>query len=248
MKNVDIIIHTTFLRDEVLDILLDSLRWSSWPGGVLIADTRPIDKLKLKTKYSEFQWFTFPFDLSPAVTRNCLVAYSRASYIFKIDDDFLFNEGIDVQKICEFLNDTDADLVGMQVRSSKVVSPFIYNIERNGDEVELKANEDEYKTHDGMRIKKVDVVPDCWIAKRSAFTQKELAWDERYHVGEGLHPDFFMEAKEKGVNVYYTPDSEMFHQKHDKQMPAYYRRKRMRVFPDNSKFLEKWNITKINRW
>lgn len=248
MKNVDIIIHTTFLRDEVLDTLLDSIRWSGWSGGVMIADTRPIDKGKLRVKYSEYQWFTFPFDLSPAVTRNCLVAYSKASYIFKIDDDFQLSDAVQVKKICDFLNETDADLVGMQVRSSEVVSPFIYNIQRTGTEVELVPNTDEYETRDGLRVKKVDIVPDCWIAKRSAFIQKGLAWDERYHVGEGLHPDFFMEAKEHGVNVYYTPDSEMFHQKHDVPMPQYYKKKRMRVFPDNSKFLEKWNITKINRW
>jgi GT2 family glycosyltransferase len=250
IKSVDVILHTTFFRDEMLEETLCALNAYRSRGliDVFIGDTRPIEKIKLREHYNNFNWFDFGFDTTLAKTKNCMIAYGNGDYILHFDDDFIISEKIKLDEVIDFMEKNNADIVGIKVVSKKVVSPFIYEAKIYPDKIDFVEPTSEWIDHNGMKFRKVDIVPNCWIAKRKAFTEKGLWFDERYSFGDGLHPDFFLEAKKLGLNVFYTPDSEVYHLKHDIEMPDYYKKKRFRHFPNHDKLLKKWKIKSINIW
>lgn len=256
MNTVDVILHTTFLREDVLVECLDSLEQHKNVETVLLADTRPLEYNADSivdgidwSKYNKVKRFIFPHDMSPAMTRNYLYHKAKGNFIMKVDDDFVVSEKTKINDIIKFLrNNEKVGLVGMRVDNyDGSVSPFIYNFVFENGNLKLAKPKQEFEDVDGMKYLRCHVTPDMWIAKRQMFP--ECLWDERYHVGEGLHPDFFLNIhKNTNWQVRYTPDSAIDHLRHKIKMPVYYRKKRMRNYPDNSKLLDKWNIHEINIW
>jgi len=109
-----------------------------------------------------------------------------------------------------------------------------------------------------------DVTPDCFIARKEIFPK--CWWDERYHVCEGLHTDFFAQIKYKSDwKVAYAPDHVMYTFKHDEKWfktadqrrKTFYNRKRFRNMTykgengakrnivDYSKFCKKWGVKEL---
>ena len=263
MKKIAVILHTTFTRFEMAKKTIDSFRYDS-RFKLYISDTGAITHKKLR--YYEtlelgmrgHKVFFTGWDTSPAITRNFLVDMVEEDYVFKIDDDFLFNDkDVKVDEIIKLLDQNDElGLVGMSVVSSKVKSKFVFHAKRH-----ISA------TGDFMRLNPIDidnlkeniicdVTPDCWIAKREIFPQ--CNWDERYHVSEGLHTDFFLHIKfNTAWKVMYKPDSVIYTFKYDGEFDilgkkkGFYHKKRFRHLKNLKKFSNKWGLRKeapINRW
>jgi len=261
-KKIAVILHTTFTRFEYAKKTIESFIKDK-RFVLYVSDTGAItpEKLDYYRELEKKGHYTFMtgWDTSPAITRNFLVDNVEEDYIFKIDDDFEFNDkDVKVAEIIKLLDENqNLGLVGMSVVSAKVKSKFVFHAERLTD-----SKQGDFMKLDPIDLEKVkeniycDVTPDCWIAKREIFP--DCNWDERYHVSEGLHTDFFLHIKFNTTwRVMYKPDSIMYTFKYDGKFDisenkgSFYNRKRFRKVKNLENFSRKWRLRKenpINRW
>ena len=252
--DIAVILHSTFTRFEKLKVAVDSLIENE-RFKIYIAYTGELDYKKLKyfESYGERVDFNYcGWDTSPAVTRNFLIDKTEENYIFKFDDDFIYSqETCNVDDIIKLLGGKPKiGLVGISVIGNKRKSPFIYNVSIT-DEMKLEPIKNpEIITDEKIKYYYCDITPDCWIAKKEIFPQ--CNYDERYHVSEGLHPDFFLQIKQSKWKVIYTESCSIFHSKwekgakREKDVSNFYYRKRFRNLKNQDKFLSKWKVKRTN--
>lgn len=274
MKKTAILLHSTFTRFEHLKKTVESFLnkdefklYISYTGELDLEILNYFEILKFKKGHEAYY---MGWDTSPAITRNFLIDRIKEDYVFKVDDDFVYDEKtVKVKEIQNYLdNRQEYGLVGMSVYSKKYVSPFIYNVQFDEythvkDVILKKVDMSDYNpkihTYKKPFVFHCDVTPDCWIAKREIFP--ECNYDERYHVCQGLHTDFFMHIKfNTNWKVAYTPDSKVYTFKHDpewelsdeERKKSFYNMKRFRSLhtPKKGKeiFLKKWGAEYINKW
>ena len=259
MATIAVTLHTTFTRFEhAKKTILSFAAYDTFK--LYISDTGEITPEKLdfyrhiEKKYG-YKTYLMGWDTSPAITRNFMVDQSTEPYIFKIDDDFEY-----IPKKANYLNALavlesapNIGLVGFSVRSKEYKSEFIFNLDfaQSAEGRVLRLNKLDYRPEEieGIRALRCHVTPDCWIAKRAMFP--ECNWDERYHVSEGLHTDFFTHIKERtNWEVMYLPDCHMYTFKHDDdwklsnedRKASFYNQKRFRNLHNIDKFKKKWNV------
>ena len=254
---IAVILHTTFTRFEWAKKTIES--FAKYPRFKLyIADTGEItaEKQDYYRKLEEAGHFVAfcGWDTSPAITRNFLVDQATEDFIFKIDDDFEFKPDLfDVDHVLKLFRDNPAfGLFGFSVKSDVWASQFVYDLEKTDRGLYMLKH----------KIKKsfipCDVTPDCWIARREMFP--DCNWDERYHVCEGLHTDFFAQIKFfTKWKVAYLSNQTIWTFKHEEgiKIPdhirrnSFYNRKRFRHMEyvengpnkvDYSKFCDKWGV------
>lgn len=265
---IAIILHTTFCRFEMVKKTIESFRYNTNLFRLYVADTGPMTHEKeeyytqVETGVGQHKVYRFGWDISPAITRNYMIDQIKEPYVFKIDDDFELNwntvgENVFERVIDLLESDKELGLVGLSVGSCETTSEFIFDVEKNETEIIQRPAKNKEKKMSGMGLRYIecDVTPDCWIAKRSIFPA--CAYDENYHVGEGLHTDFFLHIKyNTNVKVAYTPDVFIYTFKHDpewkedieKKRDSFYHKKRFRNFPRKDYFLKKWGIKHINKY
>lgn len=258
MPKLAILIHTFIRDDKMMRCIKSIFNNAGVPFKLYLSDggiqtpekTRFYNNLRNKGH----EVILFPFDFPPGVARNIMIKRMSEEYILKMDDDFLVGAETKIKEIIYALDNSELDLLSMGVQSHAKRSPFIFNIHHYKDEQaglcirllpEKKWNLEQIGT---LKFHRCDVAPDCFIARRSIFPQ--CNWDSRYHVGEGMHTDFFLHLKQLGKRVAYTDWSTMFHMKHHAQEEddELYKSLRVRNGGDNSKLLKKWKINKINYW
>lgn len=251
MNNIAILLHTTFTRWSDAIKTIESFKGFK----VYVADTGELTIGKLND-YKELERkghrvYHLGWDISPAITRNFLIDQITEPYIWKVDDDFIFNEKCKAMEIVSLLeNNPDIGLVGMSVASEVRVSRFVFNVTKT-NKMKLEAvRKPKRENHAGIEYYYCDITPDCWIARKEIFP--ECNYDERYHVSEGLHTDFFCHIKfNTNWKVAYTPDSIMHHTKWEKDREqnkkSFYHQKRFRNLGQTDKFCKKWEVEKINR-
>ncbi len=252
---IAVILHSTFTRWEQAMRTIHSFRddfkiYFSYTGELDFEKIKEMDALNK----SGHEAYYLGWDTSPAITRNFLIDRVKEPYILKVDDDFLWNEDIFLNKtICLLNKNKKLGLIGFSVYSHKYKSQFIYNVEFKKDVIKLNKPKNEFQQFKELKYQYVDITPDCWIAKREIFP--ECNYDERYHVSQGLHTDFFMHIKyNTGWNVAYTPGNEIYTFKHEQERDKYsfYNKKRFRSLgtPEQGKdliFLPKWGAKKITK-
>jgi hypothetical protein len=256
--NLAILLHTTFTRfgkakrtiESFLNAGQENFKKNGFSWKIYVADTGEftMEKIDFYRKRRELVDYNYlGWDTSPAITRNFLMSKIEEEYIWKIDDDFLLDgreKPIEIMNLLE--KQKDLGLVGMSVAGGDRISPYIYNVEKT-DRMIFKPTKPKYKDFNGLLYQYCDVTPDCWIAKREIFP--ECNYDERYHVSEGLHPDFFIQIKETKWKVAYTPSSVVSHTKWKKGAPrncAFYNKKRSRN-TSAVKFCAKWGVKSTNK-
>lgn len=259
--------HTTFTRFRHAKKTIESFRFLPDIFTLYIADTGPITPEKIEyygdvkgtfngkdNKVHMFGW-----DVSPAITRNYLIDSVEEDYILKIDDDFQyqfkdFPDGA-WETIQRCMDVHDIDLMGFGVYSDKYESEFIYDIDYKKGEYMRRIKLNGHKReHKNMKYQKCDITPDCWLAKREIFP--DCNYDENYHVGEGLHTDFFAHiALNTDYTIAYTPTFRMYTFKHsegwemskEERKKSYYYKKRFRdgLPPKMKYFKSKWDIKEL---
>jgi hypothetical protein len=251
---VGVLLHTTFCRFAYVQRTIASLRDRY---RCYIADTGPITAAKLDY-YRDLEReghrpFMIPWDVSPAETRNFMIDQMVEPYVLKFDDDYELSPEARVPEIIALLEACDdLAVVGMAVYSGRYQSRFIFRVEEAGGHMTLSPiPEPEVEEHEGLPYYRCDVVPDCWVAKRAIFP--ECAWDERYHVSEGLHTDFFLHILyETDWNVAYCPSARVYTFKHEFELTtkdrkrSFYNRKRHRRLGNKDQILAKWNLKSIS--
>ena len=264
MAKIAVLLHSTFTRwDYLMKTVFsfcDNSNFKIYLSYTGELDLKKIGDMNNLENYGH-ECYYMGWDTSPAITRNFLIDRITEPYIWKVDDDFLFDKGMDYEKIIKLLESRkDLGLVGMSVYSKKYVSPFIYRAEIDNNVLKLNQVKKFEKELDGLRYAECDLTPDCWIAKKEIFP--ECNYDEQYHVCQGLHTDFFMHIKyNTNWKVAYTPDVKMYTFKHDKgwdiskdrMRNSFYGKKRFRSLdlPLQGKevvFLPKWKLKNVNKW
>lgn len=248
---IAVILHSTFTRWEKAMRTIESFKdfkiYFSYTGELDLDKMKQMDSLNKQGHEAYY----LGWDTSPAVTRNFLIDRVKEPYVFKIDDDFQYDE-VFVNKTLDLLKGK-VGLVGLSVYSHKYISPFIYNVEFRDEVIKLNKTKDEFLQHKGLKYQFADIVPDCWIARREIFP--ECSYDERYHVSQGLHTDFFLHIKyNTDWKVVYTPGNKIYTFKHEEERDKYgfYNRKRFRSLgtPQQGKdvlFLPKWKAKAITK-
>jgi len=249
---IAILLHSTFNRLENLKKTVESFGYDykiylAWTGELNGEVMSYLDLLNSEGHEAYY----LGWDTSPAVTRNYLIEKITEPYIWKIDDDFILTGDEKPGDIIEVLKKEGRRLalVGMSVAGDKRVSPFIYNANFVDKRLKLESVKNpEWKKVGNVNYHYCDITPDCWIARREIFP--ECNYDMRFHVSEGLHPDFFLQIKKKGYKVAYTPDSVVYHTKWQKgnkiNKDSFYNQMRFRNLHNTNKFCEKWEITGTN--
>ena len=251
------ILICTFLRDDKMAKCINSILENCKVSyKIYLSDsgiqTKEKDILYNRLKSQGHKVLLVPFDFPPQVARNHLISKMTEAYVLKIDDDFLIDEDTKISEMVELMDkNMEIDLLGMCVKSPDFISKYIFDIsinEMNNDWLMDNHGSWTIHTHEsGLKYHFCDLTPDCFIARREIFP--DCNWDENYHVGEGMHADFFFQIKfSTNYKVAYCPNSIMKHQKHcSEQDSLVYRHMRHRKAGNEIKLRRKWNIATLNR-
>jgi hypothetical protein len=262
-KDIAVLLHSTFTRWEYARKTIDSFLVAGFK--VYFSYTGELDLEKLEfmdmLRQGGHECYYLGWDTSPAITRNFLIDRITEPYVFKVDDDFIYDydeKEFELDKTIKLLEDKKGiGLVGFSVYSRKYVSPFLYDVVREGKNIKFNKPPEAEMDHGGLKYRIVDITPDCWIAKREIFPA--CNYDEQYHVSQGLHPDFFMNIKYNTFwKVAYVKSNKIYTFKHDEgweksdvdRKNSFYNKKRFRYLntPKNGNdliFLPKWGADKI---
>ena len=105
----------TFLRPECLVNCIKSVRLYYPNISIIIADDSD-DKIKKvnqkNMKKFKVKIIDLPFDSGLSVGRNTIVNQTTSKYIVIIDDDTIVTEMTDLEKMYQFLVETDYDIIG----------------------------------------------------------------------------------------------------------------------------------------
>lgn len=257
---IAVLLHTTFTRFRHAKRTIESFAkdpifklYISDTGAITI---EKLDYYRELEKKGHKVFFT-GWDTSPAMTRNFLMDHITENYVLKMDDDFDYTRSnVNVKKLAKELDgQADLGLIGFAVESTKYKSKFIFNVEiKDGifyrKAIPPKENAEYINCH---------ITPDIWIAKRKIFP--ECAWDERYHVSEGLHTDFFSHiALNTKWRVKYAQKQVMYTFKHEpdwemtrtERLASFYNGKRFRGLDEKNqvklqKFCNKWGVKRMQK-
>ena len=266
MPKLGILIHT-FLRDEKMvqcvNSVLDNLKVVDYKiylsDGGIMTDEKEIFYKKLENLGHKVM--LVPFDFPPQVIRNYFISIMKEEeYVLKMDDDFVIDKDTKITETVYFLemhkkdNFDPIDLLGMSVKSPEFTSKYIFDVENNNGNWTWR-NHGNWKCINSIKGYKYnllwhycDMTPDCWIARTSIFP--ECNYDEKFHVGEGMHADFFLNIKyNTDYKVAYCTNSVMKHLKHGGQQDQLlYRHMRHRKAGNETRLRKKWNIQGLNRY
>jgi hypothetical protein len=258
MAQIAVLAHSTFTRFELFKKTLESVNTPDFKIYASYTGELDLEKLKYFDKLREqgHEAYYLGWDTSPAVTRNFLIDRIKEKYILKMDDDFVLTDTVKYQDMVKvLLAKPNIGLLGMGVKSAKYESVFIYDTDIiNGVLYKRQPSKSDSGNIAGIDFYYCDITPDCWIARREIFP--ECSYDERYHVSEGLHTDFFLHIKHNtNWRVAYTPDSIMWTFKHDPgvEVPdevrknSFYNRKRFRKLNILDNLFEKWQVKEIKK-
>jgi len=186
----------TFERPECLDRLLGSLRDYYPDVPVLVADDSRQPRTDLSA-YGNVRVLPMAFDSGMSAGRNLMLDCASTPLVLLMDDDFVFTQGTQVERLIEALDGGPYDLV----------SGFL-KIEEDGREQHYEG----FMTTDadGLVLWRVEAhnepIP-CEIVLNFFLARVEplraIRWYEPLKICE--HEEFFWRAKQAGLRVGFHP-------------------------------------------
>ena len=204
----------SFLRSQYTIDCVRTLHETCPKIKILVGENGNYDKdIEEAVKKAKGQYILYPFDSGNSFVRNRLVEKAKTKYVLIGDDDFWYDEGMKADEMVKFLENTDFDLIGGRASYPDRVGKreHRYFIEEHPDHIEFKlASTDnlEVEPESGLNYIVCDSVAQFFVAKRKSLVK----WDERF-TGSYEHPKFFIDMKQAGRKVAFTPDSMVWHKK-----------------------------------
>lgn len=190
---------------------------------ILIADDSKMSSEDLiKSEFSDLPitYLNLPFDTGLSEGRNVLVNHVSTDYFLLCDDDYVFESRTDLDRALEVLKENKLDIVGgeyynyvnipnLKVFVRQITHPFrllrfflhrykrsayIGNFVMKDKDCELQVS---YLPPE-KEITRCDLVNNFFIA-HTATVRSMGGWDKELKMGE--HEDFFLRAKQKGLQV-----------------------------------------------
>lgn len=219
--NVAVMIHT-FLRDDLMERCVKSVE-KYLPGArIYLSDGGRLDERKEKyydeledrghwvRHYEQFNyWWRKAF--------NEKVAIATEKYILKVDDDFVFDENSNLERLRYFLEtDKSLGIIGGRVWHERHndISHYVFDV--TGTAEDGKYILDHSKHTPGGYIY-CEFIPDFWLARREIF--KDIQMENELQPAQGGHEVFFRKIYEKRQSgqiewkVGYTNEATAVHEK-----------------------------------
>lgn len=250
------IIIKTFERKDELWRLLKSIKKLELNSRILIADDSEVSyKKETLNRFEglEIDYFVLPFDSGLSYGRNFLLEQVKTDYFLLCDDDFIFDENLDIVAAMEIMEGKKLDILGGYVRNYKTVTrridygirliQKIFKLERKynylgiinigNDEITLN-----YITNEFPVYTETDIVLNFFVAKKKS-VELMGGWDNDLKLTE--HTDFFIRCKKAKFRIGFTNKLNV---KHFPKKKGKYCEYRNRYYA--GKMLEKHNVSKIN--
>jgi len=206
MKRTTIITHT-FKRPEAIKALTESIATyypAYIPDYFLVNDDTDKD--------NGVSW-----------GRNFLISQAQTEFVLCIDDDFIFTENTNIEKLEYLMDTTDYDIIGFECGSDYLGSFVI-----DGTTVHQVSQKNQQGNY--------DYIPQIFIARREVLVKHP--WDPTLKIGE--HFPFFFEHLGK-IKVGYTNEVSILH-KHIN--PGNYKEYRKRGWDYGKEYMRRKGITK----
>lgn len=231
-QDISIVIKT-FQRQESLAKLLRSLKKLNCQLPILIADDsrKPYrDKILSGFPDLDIHYYVLPFDSGLSAGRNFLLKKVKTSYILVCDDDFRFDEKLNLPEVMLSIEKNELDIaggilfnyitvVGLRRFFSVILKPHVFfryvsgtpaisrycgNFVVDARSCILRISN---KTQP-IRVQNCDVVSNFFIGRTKSILAIE-GWDENFKVGE--HEDFFFRAMMNRLSVALVEDLSVRH-------------------------------------
>jgi len=213
MKNLTAII-INFLRDDYTVDCVKSLREQYPEIQILVGDQNKKTSKELNNvcKENGAEIVRLPYDCGLSRSRNILVEKVKTDYVLVGDNDFLYTDSSKVDKMLEFLENSNFDLIGGRIKENEVrnYQGFI-DIIRFPNSIQCRRlnNQDiASKKLNSLTYEKIDLVFNFFVARTDILRKNK--WEERIKIG-WEHTLFFINLKKNRVNVAYSPEPIVLH-------------------------------------
>ena len=174
----------TFERPRCLQTSINSIR-ERWPEArILVADDS-----RRPQKRHDVTVLAMGFDAGLAAGRNLLVERAQTPYVLLCDDDTIFTDETDAERLRAELDRTGLDVLAVTVHQTRFAG--VLSLE---DRV-LRHRRGNRGQDGPVRI--CDVVDNCFLARTEAL--RRVPWDGRLKVGE--HLDWSLRAWQAGLRI-----------------------------------------------
>lgn len=224
INKIDFII-TTMDRYDRLEMLLDSIYKYYPEAKVTVADQSKVIDYKFYKKY-KIDLLSLKHDCGLSYARNELIKMTQRPYILLLEDDFLFTEETNIEKLYELME--VSDIAGGGVYQNDIRIPFEFNFKENGDTLEHVSDGDkieelytvEYNEEVHLaNYKQTQCILNFFLAKRLVFN--DILWYDKLKLAEHQH-FFYRLSRETDCKVVYTPDVKIVDNKIQGQQSPHY--------------------------
>jgi len=192
VENTTFIIKT-FERPGCLDRLLQSIRKFYPDMPIVIADDSEEHYPEISKKYEKTTHHCLPFNMGLSAGRNFLVDNIHSDFVILLDDDFVFSDDTNVEKLVKLAE--NYDIAAGAVRNRGKVFHYEGDLQVVDGTLHLLRK---ILPKPGQ----VDIAFNFFAARVKSL--KRVYWDPYLKMAE--HADFFWRAKQNGLKVGYHPE------------------------------------------
>lgn len=144
-----------------------------------------------------FEYFPLSYDTGLSASRNIMIKKVETPLVMILDDDFVFTADSDLGYLVNQLMLQKLDVIAATSPSDRNQHGLDYVGILNLEDDELHLIQGDRGVIPNSTCKRVDLVPNIFIARGSKL--KMVPWDPTLKLGE--HEDWFVRAKEVGLQV-----------------------------------------------
>lgn len=217
---VDFLI-TTMDRYELLERLVYSILRYYPKATITIADQSKnqdenfYNKWRVNGLSPKIRKIFLPYDCGLSYARNVLVKNTTKEFKLILEDDFLFTEDTDIEKMRTLAE--MFEVVGGRVMRDNVPIPFEHNFMRQDDVLYQVPDGDYYMEYKGIKYKQTECVMNFALFRSVVFYG--TIWDKDLKLRE--HQDFFYRLSQTMNTVAFTPEVKIVDNKPKKQSLEY---------------------------
>ena len=175
-----------FKREWCVLRLIKSLLKFYPEAKVLVVDDSEFFSEKISALIGD-QYIHTSYNVGLSAGRNIGLNKIDSEYFFLLDDDVVFNEKTDVERLLIYMKDNDLDICSVDFKDYGLVSRLF----RGKYKIQGKTlRRDMHRQSSDL-----DFVLNCFLAKTEVV--KKIMWDDRIKIGYE-HDDFFLRVKAFG--------------------------------------------------
>ena len=238
MQDVTAIVKT-FRRPQSLLRLLETLRVQYPEMPVLIADDSQPAYSEVSAPFPGVEHYVLPDDEGGAYGRNFLLERVATPYALYVDDDFIFTEETQVERLLTFVKNGIWDLAAGAVCNGRQPIEYDATFELQGDVLWLRPQVSVNAPH------RTDITVNFFASSTEHL--QEIRWDSS--LRQGYHLDFFYRCWLAGVKVGTLPSVKAGHDRGGDHEYNKLRRREMDL--NHHRFLVKHGLREVRgrmRW